>query len=126
LINNENLKLDIRVIVGLDFGTTYSGFTYCHIADSENITTNDQWIGETGQLKTNTVLRYDNSYKTVESWGYSALASRPSRRNKNRNETKPVELFKLHLGNLPDNLKPRLPIEYKKAITDYLGEIGKV
>ncbi|CAB5355916.1 unnamed protein product [Rhizophagus irregularis] len=36
-----------------------------------------------------------------------------------------VELFKLHLGGLPDNLKPKLPIEYKKAIADYLKGIGK-
>jgi hypothetical protein len=45
---------------------------------------------------------------------------------KNRNETNPVELFKLHLGNLSESLKPELPVDYKKAITDYLHEIGKV
>jgi hypothetical protein len=123
----KNLKLDnIHVIVGLYFGTTYSGFSYCHIDDSENIITNDTWPGQLGYFKTNTALQYDNSYKTVESWGYPALAKRPNRRMKDRNETKPVELFKLHLSNLSENLKPKLPIEYKKAITDYLREIGKV
>jgi hypothetical protein len=30
------------------------------------------------------------------------------------------------LGDLLDELKPKLPVDYKKAITDYLGEIGKV
>ena len=35
-------------------------------------------------------------------------------------------MFKLHLGDLLDDLKPKLPVEYKKAITDYLREIGKV
>jgi hypothetical protein len=34
-------------------------------------------------------------------------------------------LFKLYLGNLVDNLKPKLPVDYKKAITDYLREIGR-
>jgi hypothetical protein len=57
------------------------------------------------------------------SWGAPALANR---RKKNISETKPVELFKLHLGNLSENLRPKLPIDYKKAITDYLREIGKV
>lgn len=39
-----------------------------------------------------------------------------------------LELFKLHLGNLSDELKEkyRLSIDYKVAITDYLREIGKV
>ncbi|PKY37992.1 hypothetical protein RhiirA4_500118 [Rhizophagus irregularis] len=117
-------KNDIRVVVGLDFGTTYSGFSYCHVADSENITTNDQWPENFGNLKTNTVLQYDSEYDKVESWGLPALAKRPNRR-KNENRKRPVELFKLHLGNLSDHLKPKLPIDYKKAISDYLGEIGK-
>ncbi|EXX75123.1 uncharacterized protein OCT59_021705 [Rhizophagus irregularis] len=120
-------KDNIRVVVGLDFGTTYSGFSYCHVADSENITTNDQWPENFGNLKTNTVLQYDYEYDRVESWGLPALAKRPSRR-KNENRKRPVELFKLHLGNLSENLKPKLPIDfdYKKAITDYLREIGKL
>ena len=39
---------------------------------------------------------------------------------------KPVELFKLHLGGMTN--KPTLPngLDYKKAITDYLHEMGKV
>ncbi|RIA95891.1 hypothetical protein C1645_816035, partial [Glomus cerebriforme] len=36
---------DIRVVVGLDFGTTYSGFSYCHVIDPKGICTNDQWSG---------------------------------------------------------------------------------
>ena len=43
-------------------------------------------------------------------------------------DNKPVELFKLHLSNLPDHKKPILPVglDYKTAISDYLREIGKV
>ena len=40
--------------------------------------------------------------------------------------SKPVEMFKLHLGDLLDEHKPKLPVEYKRAITDYLREFGKV
>ncbi|PKY37991.1 hypothetical protein RhiirA4_500116 [Rhizophagus irregularis] len=115
----------IRVVVGLDFGTTYSGFSYCNIASPDNIVTNDQWEGYFG-FKTNTALQYDDSYNTVMSWGAPALAKRPNRREKNISETKPVELFKLHLGNLSENLRPKLPVDCKKAITDYLHEIGKL
>ncbi|CAG8608574.1 2691_t:CDS:2 [Funneliformis caledonium] len=117
-------RSDIRIIIGLDFGTTFSGFAYCHISDTNDICTNDKWPGEVGQLKTNTVLQYDSSFTNVEQWGNPALSKRPSRRN--RNKSKPVELFKLHLGNLQEDLRPKLPVNYKKAITDYLREFGKL
>jgi len=117
-------------VVGLDFGTKYSGFSYCHVINKE-ICSNNIWPGEVGQLKTNTALQYDDEYNNVVLWGALALAKKPNRRirKQNNEENKPVELFKLHLGNLPDNLRqklPKLPIDYKKAITDYLREIGKV
>jgi hypothetical protein len=34
-----------RVVVGLDFGTTYSGFSYCHVENSRDIRTNENWPG---------------------------------------------------------------------------------
>ena len=78
-------------------------------------------------MKTNTVLNYDDDFNNVECWGYPALAKKPNRRNRGI-YNKPVELFKLHLSNLSDALKPELPygLNYEKAITDYLREIGKV
>ncbi|RGB33485.1 hypothetical protein C1646_704263 [Rhizophagus diaphanus] len=129
----------ISVVVGLDFGTTYSGFSYCHteskndIVDTKNIRTNDKWPGEVGNLKTNTVLQYDSNFVNVERWGNPALAKQPKSKRAN-NETRPVELFKLHLGNLQKENRPKLPVElrseesesHEKAITDYLREIGKL
>jgi hypothetical protein len=82
------------------------------------------WPGDMGRFKTNTVLQYDSEYKNVLSWGVSALAKRP-KRIQNSKESRPVKLFKLYLGSLQDHLKPKLPIDFKKAITDYLREIGK-
>ncbi|CAG8609893.1 15214_t:CDS:2 [Funneliformis mosseae] len=119
------MSWDIRFVVGLDFGTTFSGFSYCH-KDDTTIKTNTEWPGATGEFKTNTVLQYDEDLN-VKSWGYPALAKRP-KRNFDINEQKYVaELFKLHLGDLNDSLKPNLPngLEYKKTIVDYLREIGK-
>ncbi len=71
------------------------------------------------------MLQYDKLEKVVN-WGLPALSKRPNRKKMNRTENKPVELFKLHLGNLQEHLKPKLIVDYKKAITDYLREIGKV
>ncbi|KAF0513862.1 actin-like ATPase domain-containing protein [Gigaspora margarita] len=117
---------DIRVIVGLDFGTTYSGFAFIHTHENEQLCTNETWPGEIGRLKTNTVLQYDEEFNEVESWGFPALAKRPKRKKGYQTDSKPVELFKLHLGNLFEDMKPKLPVDYKKAITDYLREIGKL
>ncbi|CAB4437247.1 unnamed protein product [Rhizophagus irregularis] len=117
---------NVQVIVGIDFGTTFSGFSYCHVV-SRDIVTNDIWGEISGQFKINTVLQYDSEFDKVIKWGNSALAKRKSRRDdtSETSETKPVELFKLCLGNLEENLKPKLPVKYKKAIADYLREIGK-
>ncbi|CAG8555077.1 540_t:CDS:2 [Acaulospora morrowiae] len=121
-----SLDDDIRVVLGIDFGTTYSGFAYSNKANPE-ITTNETWVDLIGQYKVNTALQYDHSFTKVEAWGYQALAKKPSRRQSAAsNDSKPIELFKLHLGDIPDSEKPLLQgLDYKKAITDYLREIAK-
>ncbi|CAG8599253.1 6356_t:CDS:2, partial [Scutellospora calospora] len=103
------------------------GFAYANKSNPEVIT-NDTWPEIAGVLKTNTVLKYDQTLKTVEAWGLPALAQRPSRRAERNSTSKPVELFKLHLGSMPDKEKPSLPkgLDFKKAITDYLRELGLI
>ncbi|CAB4491810.1 unnamed protein product [Rhizophagus irregularis] len=115
---------DYRVVIGIDFGTTYSGFAYAHKKNPSDITVHIDWQEYTGRFKTPTALSYDVEYQNVQSWGFPALSKRPKR--KKESERKPVELFKLHLGKMKD--KPALPegFDYKKAITDYFRELGKV
>ncbi|CAI2162481.1 10852_t:CDS:2 [Funneliformis geosporum] len=117
---------DIRVVVAIDFGTTYSGFAYAHVVKPETII-NDVWPRHIGQIKTNTVLQYDDKFQNVESWGFAALAKKPKRKEKN-SSTKPVELFKLHLGDMPQSEKPYLPpnLDYLKAITDFFEAMETV
>ncbi|CAJ0911447.1 796_t:CDS:2 [Entrophospora sp. SA101] len=79
-------------------------------------------------FKTNTVLSYDDSLKLL-AWGYPALAEEPSKRSKrNQTQSRPVELFKLHLANVKEDEKPPLPLglDSRRAITDYLHEMNKV
>jgi hypothetical protein len=136
----KDIVKQIRIVVGLDFGTNYSGFSYCHVANKQNIISNDRWpgmpggvwglgvVGVVGVYKTNTVLQYDNEYNNVLLWGASALSEEPYLKNRKQN-SKLIELFKLHLddpGDLPDNLIQNLPVDYGKANTDYLREIGMV
>ncbi|CAG8462278.1 12961_t:CDS:2 [Funneliformis mosseae] len=120
-------KDNIRIVVGLDFGTTYSGFAYSHVINPQNIIAHDHWREYSGFSKINTVLKYDDEYENVISWGATALAEKPTRRKK-VGSVPPIELFKLHLSDLPNKFKPKLPLslDYKKVITDYLREIGKV
>ncbi|EXX70475.1 uncharacterized protein OCT59_009854 [Rhizophagus irregularis] len=117
---------DIRVIVGLDFGSTYSGFSLYHV-DSDDIKTNNEWPGPggIGKFKTNTVLQYDDDYKNVILWGQQALYRKAPKKSKDK-EMKPVELFKLYLGNCLEKHRPKLPVDYKKAISDYLHKIGEL
>ncbi|PKY27236.1 hypothetical protein RhiirB3_442864, partial [Rhizophagus irregularis] len=111
----------------IHFGTTFSGFAYAYRSSPE-IITNDSWPQQIGPLKTNTVLQYDSNYQNVIKWGNPALAQRQSRRNGDSSSSKTVELFKLHLGNIPQNEKPPLPrqLNYEKAISDYLRELGNI
>ncbi|PKC13941.1 actin-like ATPase domain-containing protein [Rhizophagus irregularis] len=113
---------NIRVVAAIDFGTTYSGFACAHKNSPKEIYVQDF----EGSFKTPTVLKYDNDFYKVISWGIPALAERTNRRKNNADDSKPVELFKLHLGNIKEN--PYLPggLDYKKAITDYLHEIGEM
>jgi hypothetical protein len=73
------------------------------------------------------VLQYKDGFEEVELWGYPALCKKPSTKGKDK-ETRPVELFKLYLGNCLAKYKPALPepLTYKKVITDYLREFGEV
>ncbi|RHZ88849.1 hypothetical protein Glove_21g112 [Diversispora epigaea] len=118
----------IEVVVAIDFGTKYSSFAYSHKLNAELIT-NDCWPNRMGALRTNTVLQYDEKYETVLEWGCPALDKKPTRRGRYKNvSNEPVKLFKLHLSAIPDSEKPPLPklLDYKKAITDYLREMGKL
>src|SRR5436190_844502 len=95
------------------------GFAYTHKkSEHKEIFTYMDWDECPGRFKTPTVLSYDDDFNAL-SWGFPALAKKLTARRKKEAEKKPVELFKLHLGKMPD--KPILPngLDYKKAITDY-------
>lgn len=105
------------------------GFSYAYVKPDKakiEIVVNDDWPGVKGFQKINTVLQYDEDYNSVTAWGAKALAGEPPKRKKNKDLPKPVELFKFHLGRVPDNKKPKLPdnITPERAITDYLREMG--
>lgn len=65
-------------------------------------------------------------------WGIPALAQEPKKsKKKSRDEhdrIRPIELFKLHLADIPEYQKPELPygLEYRKAIKDYLEQMRPV
>ncbi|PKY59113.1 hypothetical protein RhiirA4_430188, partial [Rhizophagus irregularis] len=117
---------DIRVMVGLDFGIIYSEFSLYHVEDNDlaDIKTNTKWPGKIAKFKTNTALQYDDDFEKVEFWGYPALF----KKSRDDNDNKTIGLFKLYLGNCLVKFKPTLPepLTYRKAITDYLYEMGKL
>ena len=71
-----------RVVVGLDFGTTYSGFSYALKSDPEQIYLFYEWPGaqeatNSAYCKTSTSLRYTSDSDTgkwvLENWGWRAV-----------------------------------------------------
>ncbi|CAI2180377.1 15097_t:CDS:2, partial [Funneliformis geosporum] len=122
---SEEFK-DIRVVLAIDFGTTCSGYAYAYVASPDKIIVKDNWDGIVGRLKLPTVIKYnDDSYDSIESWGFYALARKPSKKEIARPKlSKPVERFKLHLSKSLKE-KPFLPddLNYKKVITDYIKKL---
>ncbi|CAB5126864.1 unnamed protein product [Rhizophagus irregularis] len=115
-------KQDIEVIVAIDFGTISSGYAYANKSNPGEITVENKWDGFKS-YKTPTIIKYDESYSSIISWGFSALPEKPKKR-RNVNQSKPIELFKLFLFKeksfLPDNLN------YKKVISDYLNKLSEM
>ncbi|KAG9293843.1 hypothetical protein G9A89_019181 [Geosiphon pyriformis] len=116
---------DFRVVVAIDFGTTCSGFAYSHRINPD-VMVHNSFPGLIVP-KTNTVLQYDSDWK-VNAWGFAALAKEPSRRDRNAIDPAPVELFKLHLADMSEEKKPKMPIglNFRTAITDFLSEMQKL
>ncbi|CAI2184962.1 9435_t:CDS:2 [Funneliformis geosporum] len=120
---------DVRILVAIDFGTTYSGFAYVHKATPESVTIHCSWPGQEGEgrFKTPTALQYDENYSKITGWGYSALEEEPDEEldDQEGKRSRPVELFKLHLSELQDHEKPWLPaqLSYTKTIEDYLSQM---
>ncbi|TPX64540.1 hypothetical protein SpCBS45565_g05827 [Spizellomyces sp. 'palustris'] len=63
-----------RVVVGLDFGVTHSGFAYAHVADANKTEGYYEWDDQImPYCKTLTALLYDKAAKKTINWGYTAL-----------------------------------------------------
>ncbi|CAB4421890.1 unnamed protein product [Rhizophagus irregularis] len=96
---------EIKILVAIDFGTTYSSFAYVSKENPENIIINSSWPGrEVGVALPDYMV--DNSEE----------------------RSHPIKLFKLHLLNLRKKRKKELPwmppqLNYKKAIEDYLTQM---
>ncbi|GES97227.1 hypothetical protein GLOIN_2v1678543 [Rhizophagus clarus] len=117
----QDKESDIRVVIGLDFGITYSGFAYCHVSDEDNVCPNVLWCGEAGQ-KSSALIRIflinHRPCNEVKLWGAPALAKKQTRKKRKGiiEYSKPVELFKLHLEKSASYYNPCRIFETAKAI----------
>ena len=66
----NNIDVQFRVVVAIDFGTTFSGYAYCFLADP-HIHTRKSWPSQGYKYpKTPTYLLYHD--QEFDSWGYKA------------------------------------------------------
>ncbi|GBB98877.1 hypothetical protein RclHR1_03350008 [Rhizophagus clarus] len=103
-IDTKKSKLyhDIQVVVGLDFGTVSTVFSIHKVIKEQGLFSGKEkpWSKEVALIIKDTV--------TYDEFGFDI-----------------IELFNLHLGDSPANLRPKLSIDYKTVITDFLKKIGK-
>ncbi|KAI9140669.1 hypothetical protein BKA69DRAFT_1078124, partial [Paraphysoderma sedebokerense] len=126
----------MRFVVGVDFGTTYSGFAVIPIIKGEKADEKLSFIHTTPVcpknwpdqppnvhgIKTPTVSCYHKSTLEFDSWGFTA-AKRTS------HDLYKIERVKLLLEvRTPDHLRPELPegLTVDQVITDYLKELNEL
>ncbi|PKY55786.1 hypothetical protein RhiirA4_475495, partial [Rhizophagus irregularis] len=119
LLNFFNIKKDteksglysnIQVVVGLDFGSISTAFFIYPTEEPKSLIFTNRYL-----RMRDTKLGYNCDYSKLTDCGSTNIFL----------NLEIVESFKLYLGGLPDNLKSKLPIEFKRAIADYLKNIGK-
>ncbi|KAI9168134.1 hypothetical protein H9P43_007505 [Blastocladiella emersonii ATCC 22665] len=117
----------IRYCVGLDFGTTYSGFAIVQMQKDTSklqpvtpLSWPDQPPNVTG-VKTPTISCYAKADLQLDSWGFTAM-------KKNTMKVHKIERVKLCLEpSTPDFLKPVIPdgLDADDIIRDYLRELDQ-
>ncbi|EFJ24727.1 hypothetical protein SELMODRAFT_414734 [Selaginella moellendorffii] len=126
-----------KFVVGLDFGTTYSGFAYAHRIDTKDVNLLYDWpCSPRPYCKTQTSLFYtpgreDDSFK-LEDWGWAAtkkfMESRPSSQDEigflvNKFKLRLAEDFSDGNKAIQDSFAGKLEVE--RLVVDYLASISK-
>ncbi|KAH8175797.1 hsp70 protein [Sarocladium implicatum] len=102
------------MVVGVDFGTTYSGIAFAHSSSPRHIQVVSNWPDgtNTDKGKCPTLISYEGG--KVAAWGYGAV-----------NDPRALKWFKLllaHKGEIPPNVDAS---EELKEARDRLRELGK-
>ncbi|KAI7896855.1 uncharacterized protein EV154DRAFT_491018 [Mucor mucedo] len=115
---SEETKKHYEIVVGIDFGTTYSGVAYARVGEMESgralVSNIDKWPGITAYSQTPTRSAYLNG--KLSKWGGFGTVSKA---------TKTISLFKLHLDETKTHPNSILPygLELEQVISDYLRSI---
>ncbi|XP_024391964.1 uncharacterized protein [Physcomitrium patens] len=122
-------------VIGLDFGTTFSGFAYAKVSDPEHIYVHHDWpcmSGGNEYCKTLTGLFYTKTATgelQCTSWGHPARSDYMANRGDSSTRGFYLSKFKLLLkkdldvSSLASAIPPSLTVS--KIITQYLKHIGE-
>ncbi|KAJ3184246.1 hypothetical protein HDU87_005093 [Geranomyces variabilis] len=114
-----------RVVVGIDFGTSHSGFAYAHVADPGSIEMNYDWEDQMQPYcKNSTSLWYDIQAKKTESWGYTAVANAMECTDA-QSPCQLLQLFKLCVEPSCQDHGVRMPegVDPLDIVSEYLKEL---
>ncbi|KAJ3203667.1 hypothetical protein HK099_001411 [Clydaea vesicula] len=117
------LDTNCRYFIGIDFGTTYSGYAFCHIAD-HTIRCNEKWEDAPDRYckdKTCSLYSKVNGKLTPVAFGYKAL-NMFIEKKKDDDSLFFFEKFKLQLEKNDNYPSIKLPdnIDLEMIVSDYL------
>ncbi|CAG8539873.1 5875_t:CDS:2 [Paraglomus occultum] len=129
---------NVKIVFGIDFGSTSTGFAFCNVLTPNIITSFDSWPHRRGSYKTPSALLYDDNLDKLLAWGAPALAVRPARLRAtdkeygedvwNKNYNKPIVNFRssiCHGGKGEDKLNLPYGLNSETVFTDHLRQITK-
>ncbi|KAI8639935.1 hypothetical protein BD408DRAFT_420579 [Parasitella parasitica] len=109
---------DFPIVIGIDFGTTFSGASYAYISDKD-VQDISKWPGQPDYSypKCPTLCLYNRDDKRLMQWGRSARASRYKTEN-----IVMLQQFKLYLDDELESSVKQLPLglTVTDVISDYL------
>ncbi|KAI7852215.1 hypothetical protein BDC45DRAFT_513724 [Circinella umbellata] len=122
MVSSDPLS-DYRVVVGIDFGTTYSGAAYGIVSEQE-VTDITTWPKQSGfqYPKAPTISLYNGDTRTLAAWGNAARLERQKAPSKTNYLL--LQQYKLYLDDSLNGVFKPIPGGFKPVdvIGDYLRE----
>ncbi|TPX55170.1 hypothetical protein PhCBS80983_g05543 [Powellomyces hirtus] len=119
-----------RVVVGIDFGASHSGFAYAHVSDPGRIECLYEWEDQpVPYCKNYSALWYNIDEKKSEGWGYTAVRKEMDHIRDGPSAYRLLTLLKFFIEpTAAEHATVTLPhgVDALEVVADYLSQLYKV